>query len=70
MRIAIISARLVSIDGVSVEAEKWRATFRRLGHEVVLCAGTFGGDPHGPHVRIPSFPSSTGSASTSWTWKT
>ena len=54
MRIAIISARLVSIDGVSVEAEKWRATFRRLGHEVVLCAGTFGGDPHGPYVRIPA----------------
>ena len=54
MRIAIVSARLVSIDGVSVEAEKWRATFHRLGHEVVLCAGTFGGDPHGPHVRIPA----------------
>jgi len=53
MRIAIVSARLVSVDGVSIEAEKWRAAFSKLGHEVVLVAGSFGGDPQGPHVRIP-----------------
>lgn len=53
MRIGIVSARLVAIDGVSIEAEKWRAAFRKLGHQVVLIAGSFGGDPQGPHVRIP-----------------
>ncbi|HAF70395.1 TPA: hypothetical protein DCL37_03440 [Candidatus Acetothermia bacterium] len=54
MRIALISARLASIDGVSVEAEKWRKAFERLGHQVVLIAGTFGDDPGGPHLRIPA----------------
>jgi len=53
VKIGIVSARLASIDGVSIEAEKWRAAFRKLGHQVVLIAGSFGGDPQGPHVRIP-----------------
>lgn len=53
MKIAIVSARLASIDGVSIEAEKWRAAFHKLGHQVVLIAGSFGGDPGGPHLRIP-----------------
>jgi len=53
VKIGIVSARLVSIDGVSIEAEKWRAAFRKLGHEVVLIAGSFGGEPGGPHLRIP-----------------
>ncbi len=39
MRIAMISTRFAGLDGVSLEAHKWAAIFRRLGHEVVFLAG-------------------------------
>jgi glycosyltransferase involved in cell wall biosynthesis len=38
-RLAIVSFRLGSFDGVSIEAQKWIEAFRSLGHEVVTVAG-------------------------------
>ncbi len=39
MRIAMVSTRFAGLDGVSLEAQKWAAIFRGLGHEVVYLAG-------------------------------
>lgn len=47
-RIALVSYRLGGTDGVSIEAEKWRAALEGLGHEVQTIAG--GGHPN---VLIP-----------------
>ena len=38
-RLVVVSYRLGGTDGVSVEAEKWIAAFRDLGHHVVTLAG-------------------------------
>jgi mannosylglucosylglycerate synthase len=38
-RLAIVSFRLGSYDGVSIEAQKWIDAFRVLGHEVLTLAG-------------------------------
>ena len=39
MRVAQVSFRLGGTDGVSIEAAKWTATLRELGHDVVTVAG-------------------------------
>lgn len=39
MKIAFVSTRLAGTDGVSLETQKWAALLRRLGHEIVYCAG-------------------------------
>jgi mannosylglucosylglycerate synthase len=38
-RLAVVSFRLGSYDGVSIEAQKWIDAFRVLGHEVLTLAG-------------------------------
>jgi glycosyltransferase involved in cell wall biosynthesis len=38
-RLVVVSFRLGSFDGVSIEAQKWIDAFRSLGHEVVTLAG-------------------------------
>jgi mannosylglucosylglycerate synthase len=38
-RIAVVSFRLGSFDGVSIEAQKWIDALRSLGHELVTLAG-------------------------------
>jgi mannosylglucosylglycerate synthase len=38
-RLVVVSFRLGSTDGVSIEAQKWIDAFRYLGHEVVTLAG-------------------------------
>jgi glycosyltransferase involved in cell wall biosynthesis len=38
-RLVVVSFRLGSFDGVSIEAQKWTDTFRSLGHEVITLAG-------------------------------
>jgi mannosylglucosylglycerate synthase len=38
-RLVVVSFRLGGNDGVSVEADKWIAAFRRLGHDVTTLAG-------------------------------
>lgn len=38
-RLAVVSFRLGSFDGVSIEAQKWIDAFRALGHEVITLAG-------------------------------
>ncbi len=52
MRIGIISAKLNSVDGVSLEAHKWQKIFQRMGHQVYLCAGSIQKTPT-PHYIIP-----------------
>lgn len=39
MRVAQVSFRLGGVDGVSIEAAKWRVALEHLGHEVVTVAG-------------------------------
>lgn len=39
MKIGFVATRLAGTDGVSLETNKWAEVARRLGHEVVLCAG-------------------------------
>jgi glycosyltransferase involved in cell wall biosynthesis len=38
-RLVVVSFRLGSFDGVSIEANKWIDAFRSLGHEVITLAG-------------------------------
>jgi mannosylglucosylglycerate synthase len=38
-RLVVVSFRLGSFDGVSIEAQKWIDAFRSMGHEVVTLAG-------------------------------
>ena len=38
-RLVVVSYRLGAHDGVSIEAAKWVAAFRRLGHDVTTVAG-------------------------------
>lgn len=42
MKIAIAHFRVGETDGVSLEMEKWKLIFERLGHEVVFLAGSQG----------------------------
>ena len=37
--LVVVSFRLGSTDGVSIEAQKWIDGFRRLGHRVTTVAG-------------------------------
>ncbi|HSJ52659.1 MAG TPA: glycosyl transferase family 1, partial [Anaerolineae bacterium] len=39
MKIGFVATRLAGTDGVSLETKKWAEVARRLGHQVVLCAG-------------------------------
>ena len=39
MRIGIVIGRIGGVDGVALEAEKWAAVLRRLGHEVHILTG-------------------------------
>ena len=41
MRVCLVSHRLGGFDGVSIEAAKWAAGFRDLGHRVTRAAGHF-----------------------------
>jgi glycosyltransferase involved in cell wall biosynthesis len=43
MRIGFISTRLNGTDGVSLEVGKWAQVLRRLGHDLLYCAGELGG---------------------------
>ena len=52
MNIGIISAKLNSVDGVSIEAAKWQKIFEAWGHRVFLCAGAIQTTPT-PHYIIP-----------------
>jgi glycosyltransferase involved in cell wall biosynthesis len=38
-RLVVVSYRLGTTDGVSIEAAKWIGAFRHLGHDVATCAG-------------------------------
>ena len=38
-RLVVVSFRLGTFDGVSIEAQKWITAFRALGHEVLTLAG-------------------------------
>ena len=38
-RLIVVSFRLGTFDGVSIEARKWIDAFRALGHEVTTLAG-------------------------------
>lgn len=59
MRVAVVSFRLGGPDGVSVEAAKWCAAFRRLGHDFYTVAGAGPVDRLVPglDVRAPIPPS-------------
>jgi glycosyltransferase involved in cell wall biosynthesis len=35
----MVATRLAGVDGVTFETQKWEDAFKRLGHEVRLCAG-------------------------------
>ncbi len=52
-RIAVIHSQLLSVDGVSLEAEKWVKVYRQLGHRVYLIAGKFASEPKLPHLVVP-----------------
>ena len=39
MNIAILSTRISGIDGVSLEAERWREVLLSMGHNVTFIAG-------------------------------
>ncbi len=39
MNIGFVSTRLAGNDGVSLEAAKWAAVLRRMGHRIFYCAG-------------------------------
>ncbi len=48
MRVGIIIGRTGGVDGVALEAEKWRAVLERMGHDVFVLAGEYegrGADP-------------------------
>ncbi|KHE72639.1 glycosyltransferase family 4 protein [Halobacillus sp. BBL2006] len=42
MKIALAHFRVGETDGVSLEMEKWKATYEGMGHEVVMLAGSEG----------------------------
>ncbi|MBN2067211.1 MAG: glycosyltransferase family 4 protein [Candidatus Diapherotrites archaeon] len=52
-RIAIIHSQLLTVDGVSLEAEKWVKIYKGLGHKPYLVAGKFGSEPKLPYLLIP-----------------
>src|SRR3972149_4905269 len=39
LRVGVVSTRLESTDGVSLEAEKWASVLARLGHQCFYFAG-------------------------------
>jgi hypothetical protein len=45
LRVGVVSTRLASTDGVSLEAEKWSVVLRRLGHQCFYFAGLSDRDP-------------------------
>jgi len=50
--VCIVSHRLGSYDGVSVEAAKWQRGFSRLGYSVTRAAGFFADDASGSDVTV------------------
>jgi mannosylglucosylglycerate synthase len=56
--LVVVSFRLGSTDGVSIEAQKWIDTFRRLGHRVSTVAGEGAADVivQGLAIRSPDIP--------------
>src|SRR6056297_896995 len=40
MKIALAHFRVGETDGVSLEMEKWKHVFRKMGHEVIFISGT------------------------------
>jgi glycosyltransferase involved in cell wall biosynthesis len=51
-RLVVVSFRLGENDGVSVEAQKWVAAFRHLGHHVTTLAGEGDADQLMPSLAI------------------
>jgi len=45
LRVGVVSTRLASTDGVSLEAEKWSVVLGRLGHQCFYFAGLSDRDP-------------------------
>ncbi len=43
MRIGVVIGRAGGVDGVALEAEKWRSVLRKMGHDVFLLAGEYEG---------------------------
>ena len=43
MRIGVIIGRTGGVDGVALEAEKWRSVLEKMGHDVFLLAGEYEG---------------------------
>ena len=41
MKIGIIIGRIVDVDGVALETEKWIKILKELGHEVFILSGSF-----------------------------
>lgn len=62
-RIAFIAGKLGSVDGVSLEVDKWIHVLVELGHEVFVIAGEFGSKVHNVpeenHFCIPEIGFST-----------
>jgi len=52
-RIAVLHTQLNCIDGVSLEANKWIASYKRLGHKVFPIAGKFCFSPKKPFLVLP-----------------
>jgi mannosylglucosylglycerate synthase len=51
-RLVVVSYRLGTTDGVSIEAAKWIAAFRSLGHDVATCAGEGAADAVLPELAM------------------
>ncbi len=51
-RLVVVSYRLGASDGVSIEAAKWIAALRTLGHHVTTCAGDGVGDVVIPELAM------------------
>jgi glycosyltransferase involved in cell wall biosynthesis len=52
MKIGFVSTRLAGTDGVSLETAKWAQVVRRMGHEVLYCAGELDADGP-PGLLVP-----------------
>ncbi|MFN2119865.1 MAG: glycosyltransferase family 1 protein, partial [Anaerolineales bacterium] len=50
LRVGVVSTRLGSTDGVSLEAEKWSEVLARLGHSCFYFAGMCDRDPNLSYV--------------------
>jgi glycosyltransferase involved in cell wall biosynthesis len=50
LRVGVVSTRLASTDGVSLEADKWSTVLERLGHQCFYFAGLCDRDPNLSYV--------------------